>query len=250
MLYFIPDAKAMSAGLLAEHGLDRLLIPSSHRETLRGPGGQAGLIVGDNTLPPDRLRYDEQKQTWSPRFGLTSLVGTHSDHPITPEKLARPQQLPGEEITLLDGRRWRVPLLRKWEDDEQLCFRTELPRVVQQSPETGRFILGEVVPQYRSLWQRSLAIGQYMMEQLQHSKSAELDDDEIHQFACDLLAVNYRVDASVLSHLRLLTPELLGAILRSALDWDTLRAHLKNRLSRLTSGGTNTESGETLPTEV
>ncbi len=84
--------------------------------------------------------------------------------------------------------------------------------------------------------------------QLKGRDDAEMEWSRVFSFAVKVLAVNYRVDASVLSHLQVLAPDLAAEVVRIALDWDTLRAHLKNLLSRQHSGGTNTESGATQPT--
>ena len=237
MLYFVPNAKALTAELRREHALDRLLDGAQHRETVNGPDGN-GILIGDASLPPDYMHYTPAKQTWSKRFGLSSWVGTWNDRPVTPASLARSQLLDGPAVELLDGNRWQVPTLRKWVDaDASLDFSNELPRVMQRSQSTGRFVLGAVIPKYRELWEQSLKIADNMFAQLAQSESAALDDSEVEHFVCDVLAANYRVDADVISHLQLLTPEICGAIVRSALDWDTLRAHLKNRLSRQLSGG-------------
>jgi hypothetical protein len=231
MLYFVPNAKSLSASLRTEHGLDRLLASSQCRETFQGPDGP-GLLIAEATAGADYLHYTADKQTWSKRFGYTSLVGTWDDQPITPAQLARPKLIEGEQIELLDGHRWQVPRLRQWRDEDQLRWEHALPRVMQQSQTTGRFVLGSVIPKYRQLWETSLRIADSMFGQLQAADSAELEDSVVEQFACDLLAANYRVDASVISHLQLLTPELCGAVIRAGLDWETLRAAIKNRLSR------------------
>lgn len=247
MLYFVPNAKSLSANLRTEHGLDRLLAKAQSRETYQGPAG-AGLLIAESSANADYVHFDAAKQTWSPRFGFTSLVGTWNDKPITPDSLKREQLIDGESIELLDGHPWQVPRLRQWRDEDALIqFDNKLPRVMQQSLESGRFILGAVIPRYRQLWDASLQIAESMFAQLAQRDCAELEDTMVEQFACELLAANYRVDASVISHLQLFTPEITGAVIRAGLDWDTLRAHLKNRLRRRASGGMSSESGATPP---
>ncbi|QDV22933.1 hypothetical protein [Aureliella helgolandensis] len=251
LLFFIPEAKAVSDQLLRDHGLDRIILAGRHhRETFRGPSGGQGLLIADARTPAGALEYLADKQTWSPRFGFSSLVGTFNDKPPTPRELLREKTLPGESIRMVDGHDWIVPLLRNWRPGETLDFSATLPRVMRQSPETGSFVLGDVVPQYSAIWETSLDIANTLLAQLAKDGAAELNDAITMQFVCDLLAINYTVDASIVSHLQILTPELSGRIITSALDWDTLRAHLKKLLSRSTSGGTNSDSGATPPTEA
>jgi hypothetical protein len=254
MLYFIPAAKSLTKELRAEHGLDSLIDQPQHRETYSGPGGQAGIIVSDRSnVSAERLAYSPDSQTWSPRFGFPSLVGSWTDQAVTPSQLARQNQIAGESLKLLDGHSWIVPKLRAWhmqDTVETLRYSDQLPRRMVQSPITGQFVLGDVIPHYQSIWQQSLEIATSMFAQLSGAESVELDDDEVIAFCIGLLAVNYRVDSSVISHLGLFTPELTGAIIRAGLDWETLRAHLKNVLSRRISGGTNTEFGATPATEA
>lgn len=249
LLYFIPEAKALTPQVIADHCLAHLAGHTSQRETFRGPRG-AGLLVSANTTPADLLAYDENKQTWSERFGLESLVGTWHDHPVRPESLLRDNPVAGQSIELIDGNKWIIPLLRQWRaGDDGMIVKCKLPCVMQQSPIDGRFVLGKVIPTYRQIWEQSLAIAEQILRQLSTDAKAEMEDADVDQFVIDLLAVNYRVDASIVSHLQLLTPELCGQIICAALDLDTLRHSLKNLYSRRLSGGMNTESGATLPTE-
>lgn len=242
LLYFVPKAKAVTPELLREHGFDRLLSQTrAHNECSSGPDG-AGIIITDGDK--NRIVYDKTRQTWSRRFGKTSWVGHWNDTPATPEQLARKEQITGSSVTLVDGNVWMIPLLRQWRDGEQLQYVNALPRITQQSPDTGQFLLTDVVPQYRELWERSLPMAESIFEQLTSGTEASIDDDQVYQYACDLLATNYRVDVSVISHLQLLTTTSIGEIIRHALDIETLRASLKNRLSRHLSGGTNSSTGD------
>lgn len=252
LLYFLPGVQAVSKAALADHGLLELLGRTAERQTFAGPRG-GGMLLADADIPAELLSYSADAQVWSERYGLDSLVGTWHDHPVSPSSLTRPQQIDGLELELLDGNRWLIPQLRQWrtgDADHQIITDCCLPRVMQQSAATGRFILGEVVPRYRQLWDRSLDIAQQIFGQLTSGESAQLDDDHVNQFVIDLLAINYHVDASTVSHLQLLTPDHCGQIVAAALDLATLRHSLKNLSRRRSSGGTNTESGATPPPEA
>ena len=56
---------------------------------------------------------------------------------------------------------------------------------------------------------------------------ASLTDNTIDHVVCDLLATNYHVDPSAISHPQLLTADHSSRIISAALDRDTLRASLK-----------------------
>ncbi len=158
-IYFIPAANAMSQELLQQHGLDRLIGPSTTSvQTFSGPGGVTGMLVADASVPTEMVAYVADKQTWSPRFGYTSLVGTYNDHPPTEAELARDQQVGGTSVKLLDNTHWNVPILRAWREGDTLEYDARLPRVMQQCRNTGTWLVTHVVPQYRELWELSLEI--------------------------------------------------------------------------------------------
>lgn len=249
-LFFIPDAAVMSHDLAIAHGLDRIFgIYYQSQQTFNGPNGVAGIVVGSHDTPVDRLRCIESQQTWSKRYGYTSLVGTWNDALPTVDELQRGTLINGTDVELVDGSTWHVPLLRAWRADDQLLeFDIKLPRVLEQSAETGAWLLTKVVPQYAQLWAASVNIADKLFDQLRGQESASLEAKDLFDFAVAVLAVNYRIDASILSHLRILQPDIAVGIVRHALDWPTLEANLKNALSRRASGGTNIESGATPPT--
>ena len=243
LMLFLPGAKALTPELTAQHSIDDLFSARSFRETFNGPGGP-GLLVSSRDCSPERLVYSSEQQRWSPRFGVTSLVGTWLDHQPTPEELARPKQLPGKELTLLDGQVWLVPQLRAWHMGSSLPItEIRLPRVMQQCTTTGRMVRGRVVPSYQQIWERSCEVANTILGR------GSLDDSLLNGFALDLLAVNYRVDQSVASHLEIVSEELAGEIIMSALDMKTFEGLIKNLVSRSESSGTPTESGATQPTE-
>lgn len=245
LLFFIPGAQVITAELLKEHGLD-LFFPASResRHTTEGPDGVAGLLISSNDLPVERLVYVKGKQTWSPRFGFSSLVGHWLDDVPSIDDFVREKQTDGSQVKLLDGSHWLIPTLREWRED--LSFAPTLPRVMQQCAKTGAFLLTAVVPEHRLLWETSLAIAEELIDQVKTNESGHIDYTRLFHFAIDVLKVNYVIDASVISHLGLLTPEIAGQIVRSALDWDSFRTALKKAASRLQPAvGTDTRSGAT-----
>ncbi len=242
----------MSHDLLVQHGLDRLVGESyQSQQTFSGPGGVAGIIVASNDVPSDRVRFVDGEQTWSKRYGYRSLVGTWNDALPTVDELRRSTVITGSDVQLLDGGCWHVPVLRAWRDgDELLGYDIRLPRILEQCAETGAWLVTRVVPQYAQLWDASVNIAEKLFAQLRGQETASLELKDLFDFAVAVLQVNYRVDASILSHLKVLEPETAVQIVRHALDWPTMENNLKNAVSRLRSGGTNSASGVTPPTEA
>lgn len=244
LLLFVPDAQSMTPPLAESQPLAGLL-PERRicRQTSAGPSGP-GLLIADDPLPAGfELRYDAQSQKWQRVPDANLWVGYDAAHPPAPQSLARAKQLPGYPVSLLDGHNWLIPQLREWIPSDTLTFRCTLPRVIKQSEDTGEFVLGDVVPQYRAVWEAGLRVSDELFRQLTEGATAALDDAEVLKFCIDLLELNYRVNASVVSLLELLSSAEIAAIVQVAVDLDRLRDHLKNLLSRHDSGGTTHTAG-------
>lgn len=255
MLYFIPNAKVLRPGLLVDHGIDDLLSRPANRESMEGPSGGSGLIVANAGTPTDSMRFDKS-WTWSKRFGSDVWMGFDPKNPPGAKELARDQQLPGHSVTLLDGQKYIVPLLRSFDGDQlegPIRYNCLLDQTLTQDPETGKMITGDVVPKYRELWDDAIAIADNLLAQLMDSDAvvtASLPEDIVDNFVANLLAVNYHVGNPELSALSLLTIDLSRQVLHAAIDWETLRANLGKRIRRSASSGTSIESGETQPIGV
>lgn len=254
MIYFIPNAKVVCRELLEIHGLQTLVTSAQSRETMRGPNDGPGLLVASGNLPADQMSFAPDRQTWKKRFGSDAWIGIDLDAPKQLHRdLLRDKQVRGQSIILSDGNAWLVPVLRSFDAnqlDGPFAYRVNLERVLEQDPETGRMVPGDVIPQYEDVWEQALEIGDCLLKQVtQGANAATLDDELLEDFVANVLHINYRLHKPELSLLKLLTTETLVRVMQIAIDWDTLETNLKNRVSRLVSGGTNTESGETLPTE-
>lgn len=268
MLYFLPDARSCNAATLATHGLSAVIDRPSYREVTRGPSGSSGVVVcqADSV---ENLRFDPT-QKWAKRFGSEAWIGFDPASRPGPKTLARETMQPGVTLTLADGDRWVIPQLRSF-DAQQLdgpfSYSCNLDRTLSQDPDTGRMVPGEVIPQYRHVWDAAIKIGEALLDQLRgrDAKVADLPEDSLEQFVADVLQINYRVGMPEISQLGLLTVSMQAAVMRAAIDFDTLRANLGNRLRRAGLGTPtttpaaatptdspdgNTASGETPPTEA
>lgn len=245
LIYFAPHAQTLNDKVIADNGLTSLLkLGRRNRPTTRGPGDQPGLFILDAEHNADLVRYEPDNQTWSKRFGSASYVGTWNHlPPPDPASLLREDALPGVSVQLLDGQSWTIPLIREYCEGDKLQSRTSLPRVLQQDQGSGRLVEGAVVPKYSQLWDRSLAVTQMIFDQITKGPGAEIDDAIAEQLVLDLLSTNYRIDASVVTHLQLLTQKYFADIIRAALDVATLEAAIKNLPCRSISDGNSTTAG-------
>lgn len=253
MLYFIPNGKALSTALLKQHGLDGLIASGQGRETMRGPTDGPGILIASGNVPMPHLTYDPAGQVWQRRFGSDAWVGYVKSDPPSSQTLQRDKTIRGESIILADGNAYCVPLLRSFDPNQlegAFTYQINLDRVLEQDPETGRMVPGDVIPEYSEVWNQALQIGDCVLTQVTRGASgaATLEDGVLEDFVANVLAMNYRVHKPELSILKLLTVELSVQVMQMAIDWKTLQANLKNRLSRLRLSGSDTKSGATQPT--
>lgn len=254
MLYFIPNGKSLSTTLLRQHRIDGLIWNGQGRETMRGPTDGPGLLVASGNVPMQHLTYDPVDQTWKKRFGSDAWIGIVNDAPPDSQMLAREKMVCGESIILADGNAYCVPLLRSFDVnqlDGPFTYQVNLDRVLEQDPETGRMVPGDVTPEYTEVWNQALQIGDCLLTQVTRgsTNAASLDEGVLEDFVANVLNINYRLQKPELSILKLLTVDLTAQVMKMAIDWPTLQANLKNRLSRLRLSGSDTKSGATQPTE-
>lgn len=252
MIYFFPLAKSIGNVRGPNPWIDNVCSRIKSRETMRGPGDQMGLLVADGSVADSDIKHDPQSQVWSRRFGSDAWIGFDRLNPPGPVELARPQLTSGLELELLDGRQWVIPQLCQYDPEQMegpLQYACRLERRLVQDSQTGRLTQGDVIPKYADLWGMALEIGNEILQQLLVGP-ASLEDEQIETFCAGLLGLNYRVELPEISALGLLSPGSFRRIVQIGIDWDTLETNLKNRQSRLSSGGTNTERGETQPTEA
>ncbi len=224
MLYFIEGIKATSKDVLEQHGLDHLVgNQAGGRESGTGPGGKPGCLVVDQSRFK-RIQFSPDQQTWEPRFGYPGTwVGMWNDSPPGPEELASEKQLDGPVVRLLDGNLWQIPLLREWSLFEgDVVYECCLPRVFMQCQETGRLKPGDVVRQYRQLWDDSVTVTEAMLGGGRSDNDPEFDSRFLDQFLGSLLAANYQVSLTEISLLQLIDEGLSGEVIRASIGWQSV----------------------------
>lgn len=262
-LYFIPNCKFANSQILRDHGLDSLLRKPLTRETAAGPEGKSGLLLKQAELGADLNASGDIK--WHPRHGSNTYLAIDPKSPPTPTDLARDALLPGIKLRLGDGHEYTIPQLRSFDPDQldgPFGYACNLDRELTQDEHTGDLVPGSVVAEYRDVWETASTIGDNLLQQLTApgKSAANMRDAEIYQFAAQILGLNYRLQAPEIAHSKLLRTNTAIQIMHIAIDWETLRQNLGNRLRRAnllgppaTASATNTpntESGATPPTEA
>lgn len=260
MLYFIEGKKTWTPDLLAEFGLSRLIESPISRECMTGPEGHPGLVVCDEAIGRKPL-FQVAGQTWVKRFGYpTTWLGCWDDWRPEPKHLARVGQLPGPSVKLLDGNLWQLPLIRTWlgDADEPLASRTCLPQSLRLHPETGKLVSGDIIREYKELWDVSCDIVTGLLEQSMSGETSLVLDEKGDRFVELVLQTNYRISKDEIGFLSLLSQQTFSEVAIKPIEFDIVLDQLKNYQSRLETGGassqtqddTDTNSGETPPTEA
>ncbi len=203
-LYYLPaKTQGLSAAGVRAMGLDYAIEDAIRGvEVLRGPDGGAGLLVANAAnVQPSETAYRPDRQTWM-QWRANVWVGMY-DQPETapsPQSLARPRQLAGHVVQLLDGRGWLVPVARGWTEEEaELRWYHTLPRRSRLADD-GRWQPGDVVATFAPLWQLAnqwleceagAAAAALRTEGSRPGETvrAEFDFSGIHESAIEVLAV-------------------------------------------------------------
>lgn len=244
-LYFLPDAPAVVKDL-AFWGLQKFDERPLACTQVATPMGRG--TIAASTDESGLVKFDQDGQVWrkiGKRFSLhEAWIGYWKDRPPSIDTLARKKQLEGEKVELLDGKKWIVPKLREYRQDDsvKLSYDVRLPTLLDFNND-GDYVIGDVVPQYRAIWDRSIEIADQLVYGAIENGESNLTTKDTIDFAGVILGINYYV-----SIVELMTLKLVGVgegrlILRTALDLNGFEARIKNLQSRLVSGGTNSEFG-------
>jgi hypothetical protein len=260
LLYHLDDG--VTAADLRDGGLDylapargstrvQLATGLVRGKTTDGPGGKPGTIVGDAvTVPGHRCRYVPDEQRWIAAEVPGVYVGCWHEEPISPVELARPRQLAGHYVELLDGQSWLAPIARGWtEEDGELRYYVALPQRLTRHAD-GQWGPGAVVPPYARLWEIAElweARWQEAVDTAEHAEThepskvrVELSLSDCADLAVTALAANYRVTVAEVDLLGLLDDTAPAAVLDALIDMPTRMAWLKKKLD---PAGSNTAGG-------
>lgn len=222
-----------------------------------GPSGGPGVTLVDPVrMGPWGLGV-KPGQHWEEVFGVDGRVrywvGWYKDAKPGPDDLKRDIQLPGPIVELADGKKWQVPRIQAWNEEDALhelalpCKRRRHPR--------GHWYRGGVVDEYQSLLQQ----GREFWEVLTAAAANVRDDGSFHyewpplcDFAATLLAINYALTLDDVSALGLFDGEArANDVALAAMEWYEYGDWLKKKAMELqlqesASGGSSPGPAESI----
>lgn len=213
-LYFIPDydGAMIEPGKLGDHGLGHLAGEVSSRRCV-GPTEGSGLLV---CLKGDLLpAYDPESQDWQQVDGR--WLGCRRGELPGPEDLVRADGIGGEPVPLEDGSLWLVPIARATVND------VTLPKTMGVDAD-GEFTLAPI-SRYQAIADDAERVWQHYARQQGEDIGGEpLTQQDAFRIVVNALAQNYRVTASEVTVLQLITTHNLAAILDQLVDVPALNA--------------------------
>jgi len=253
-IYFLPDlslpqilvAGRLSREVLESRGLDEVFVAGdvdSDRDvscfdlSRNGPGGRSGVLlcaIPIDGLPPKRLGYYPDEQTWEPLDPPGAWLGHDPRSLPTPDDLRRRTLHDGFDLQL-GGQTWIIPTVRQPFDGD-----TALPQ--RYTRRSGKW-LGEIEERYRGIWQWSAEIHSQMKE-----RGADFDLDEVLSYCVAVLGLNYRVGYAEQAILGLLTTTTFGEICLASFGIDPREAAKKNGAAK-TPDTESSSPGSTAATE-
>ena len=243
-------ATHVTPAALRAAGYDWLAGPGLVRcQTSGGPGGSPGTVLGlASQISADQCRYQPDQQEWIRGTCDGVWVGRWRDAPPPgPADLARPDQIQGHAVELVDGQTWLVPVARGWlEQDGELRWYVALPQRLERRD--GTWQAGGVLPRYARLWQiaerweaqwaaaYAAAVARESGDETDQAETGEtllrleLPLSDAADLAAEVLGANYRVTAAEISLLGLFADATPAAVLDALIDRPTRLAWCKKKL--------------------
>lgn len=244
-LYFFPDAPraiAKPADLPPECNLGPIIGDAKFgygAVRSSGPEGTSGFMIA--VRPSDEGKaagcgYYPDDQVWAKVRGadgkVTHWIGYEKANPPGPADLQRPEMVDGYPVKLADKREWVIPCVH--------VPLTTLPKVFGLSPD-GESILA-VTSGYEDLCNESANWWDVI------ENGSKFNKAEWFEFACKLLAVNYRLGRWEIAQAGLLndSQEVLRGVLYAALGVLAIRAELESqkKMADTQSDGCAAEPGD------
>ncbi|MEN0109096.1 MAG: hypothetical protein AAF805_00085 [Planctomycetota bacterium] len=223
-LYFIPNHRQpWRLEHQAQHALEHAVDGPGEKllgalVTGAGPTGGPGIVLCRNDPDGRPPKYDSANQTWK-NPGVESeggpgwSIGWWNDAEPTARDVRRAKALPGVSVPLRFGGEWTAPVLRAWSDEDER-WHGRLATTMRRAG--GGWVVGEVVPEYRELWERSERVFQTLAGAAGENP---MTLTEWYDHACELLQLNYRVSVWELSMLEALTEERCEEIVTGSCDY-------------------------------
>lgn len=239
LLYYIPGGVTPAdPPHLAKWGLGGAFAhPPTPCAVVAGPDGQAGLVLAEDRLV-GRVGYYPDNQTWHD-FGAL-WVGVETDRPApTPESLQRARIIRGHRVRLTDQQQWEIPVARAMlETPTGLSPAIALP-LQCRIDQDGRWVRDAVVADYADLWRIACDWWDSFVPSSRDESAATSTEktavvfsfDAILSSASTVLSVNYHLPPQAISALGLFDEVSAREILMAVIDWPTVVAFSKKKVS-------------------
>jgi len=216
-----------------------------------GPDKQSGYVY----TTAEKAGYYPEDQQWVEADGF--WVGFDA---TTPKQLERKKMLTGRAVELA-GHQWQIPIARSF-DETGPAWVDRLERYFRYDPKEGKWEWGDVVREYRHVWDNAWRWWELWYHENSKAEHAEnehyqapepMGEQELQELAASMLSVNYRVGPLEISLLELLTTSTMRQILDAAAD---IQAFLSFALAEdakkktLADEPSNTDSGPTESSEA
>ena len=216
-----PNAKEAAP---VAYAFDDLNGSIGHRPCTKGPNGAgAGTVFWRSSGTPELLGMYPESQEWRSVPGSDLMVGHYTDRALPgPDDLAARRQLPGHLVELGDGRRWLVPIARRWVEVEGApVFVPALP-TEPELDDDGEWQPGEVDRAYRTFWETSCRWWDAKVGGLQQGEGEEITLGDGLDMTLEVLQVNYRIGRVEAATLGLFRDNRGVDVLDAAIDWQGL----------------------------
>lgn len=194
-------------------GIGGLLLTHGITACRNGPKDH-GVIVAMGTEPGS---YNPDLQVWQDCGKY--WCGFESGRKPGPDNLLRTVGIDGYHLTLGDGNKWRVPMLKRWRRNEGHV--SELPKKLRRviTPEGRYTVKMAVAPEHEALDN----IGQMIRDAF--AAEAGWSFDDLYATAAALLSTNYSIGPEEIGLLGLFDQEIALKMLGLAIDTPGLEAH-------------------------
>lgn len=221
-LYFVEGRDTLSPADAERLGLS-YAFPNgiAHVRCGTGPGSINGVVA---SAEADHCGFYPDAQEWRIyRFeGPKIWVGWRRDKRPRPNDLSKHRErLAGHQVRMADGSEWLVPCALSVGSNGYM--RRTVPSTLKLNEE-GQWISGDVLPEYRRLWEIANKWFDHWVNASQQGQSL-LSASEAVDMCCEALAVNYRVTRAECATLGLFDDQqnVLTEILGAVIDWPTYK---------------------------
>jgi len=223
---FLPDVAGSNPKLLGQFGIESLATDQQPvMIDLRAFAGtsRSGVLLNwwkdDPSTAPNRYMAN---WNWIPcdKYWL----GTNPDSPPHPDELERTKTYPGNYMTLLDGREWKIPAYTQFDHSFQLVDGKIARR---PAPQWDAYIKSMQVVQreiFGALDLLDFLDGKADRPENASDKPTSVKITDGLYIACEALAVNYRINAEIACALGLLDDHVLSSLLCSAIELPEIMA--------------------------